>query len=217
MGQPIRVLVVDDQRVVGEALALALAVESDLECVGVVTGVDDALELVVESQPDVVLMDLAMPGVDGIEGTRRVKHARPATAVLVLTGNASPVSLANAAEAGAAGFLQKDASYADILAAIRTPATGQMLVDPATLSALRRRNAQPAGHDAPSVLTPRELAVLELMGEGLDPRAIAERLHVSIHTTRGYVKSILSKLGVHSQLEAVVFAAKSGLLSGFGR
>jgi DNA-binding NarL/FixJ family response regulator len=217
MGQPIRVLVVDDQRVVGEALALAMAVESDLECVGVVTGVEDALALVVEAQPDVVLMDLTMPGVNGIEGTRRVKQARPATAVLVLTGNATPDSLASAAEAGAAGFLQKDASYADILAAVRAPATGQMLVDPSTLSALRRRNAPSTGDDTPSTQTPRDPAPLELMGEGHDPRAIAERLHVSIHTTRGYVKSILSKLGVHSQLEAVVFAAKSGLLSGFGR
>jgi DNA-binding NarL/FixJ family response regulator len=210
------VLIVDDQRTVGEALALAVAVEPDLECVGVATSVEDGLAKLAESDPDVVLMDLSMPSVDGIEGTRRVKETRPETSVIVLTGHATGDSLVRAAEAGAAGFLQKDAAFADIVAAVRTPPVAQMLVDPATLSKLRQRHSHVVATNETSTLTPRELVVLQLMGEGLDPRSIAEQLHVSIHTARGYVKNILSKLGVHSQLEAVVAAARSGLLSGFG-
>lgn len=212
-----RVLIVDDQRLVAEALALAIEVEDDLQCVGVASGVEEALAIVAGTHVDVVLMDLAMPGIDGTEGTRRIKATQPDAAVLVVTGHATAESLVRAAEAGATGFLQKDASFATILAAIRAPHGAQMLIDPATLAGLQSPDADAADDHKQAILTPREFEVLQLMGEGLDPRAIAERLHVSIHTARGYVKNILSKLGVHSQLEAVVVAARAGLLRGFGR
>lgn len=214
----IRVVVVEDQQALAGALQLAIDAQPDLDCVGAVGGVDDALRLVTAQDPDVVLMDIHLPGADGIEGTRRITASHPRVRVLILTADDAPELLAAAAAAGAAGFLAKDSAFPDILAAIRTPTIdGKVLVEGAMLAALFNG----MGPDQPSRaarrrnwarLTERELDVLGLMGEGLDPRAIAERLVVSRHTVRGHVKNILCKLGTHSQLEAVVVATRTGIL-----
>jgi DNA-binding NarL/FixJ family response regulator len=229
------VLVVEDQQALASALEVAIGAQPDLECLGSVGNVDDALEQVARHVPDVVLMDIQLPGSSGIEGTRLIKASHPEVTVLILTADASAIRLAQAAAAGATGFLTKGSSFADILTAIRNPAGGKMVIEGTTLWALidALRDAEPepepepvAGPARPTVvpaqasggqdwarLTAREQEVLALMGEGLDPKAIAEQLVVSLHTARGHVKSVMTKLGAHSQLEAVVVATRSGLLS----
>jgi DNA-binding NarL/FixJ family response regulator len=209
------VLVVEDQQALAGALEIAIDAQPDLDCVAAVGTVEEAISLALTHSPDVVLMDIHLPDVDGIEGTRRIKESHPEVRVLILTGDATPDLLAAATAAGAAGFLAKDSAFPDILAAIRAP-VGKILVEGDTLIALIE-GLRPGGR--PRVdrenrprMTTRELEVLGLMGEGLDPRAIAERLVVSVHTARGHVKNVIMKLGAHSQLEAVVVAARKGLL-----
>jgi len=210
------VLVVEDQKALAGALAVAIDAQPDLVCVGAANSVEEALPLVATTPPDVVLMDIHLPGVDGIEGTRRLKAALPATRILILTADATPDLLTGAATAGAAGFLAKDSPFPDILAAIRSPIEGKILVEGDILSALLEdtRSSRSSEQAASAGLSRREQEVLQLMGEGLDPRAIAGRLVVSPHTARGHVKKIMMKLGAHSQLEAVVTATKIGLLPG---
>src|SRR5690242_14096194 len=223
------VLVVEDQQVLASALEIAIETQPDMDCVGTAATIDAALTKVAEYQPDVVLMDIQLPGADGIEGTRRIKAAYPAVSVLILTAGATPDRLAAAASAGAGGFLAKDGPFADILAAIRNPMPGKMVIEGATLSELFRDIAQrrpehaiprqtpsepaesaeePPAPEA-AKLTAREREVLALMGDGLDPSAIAERLVLSVYTARGHVKNVMMKLGAHTQLEAVVLAIKS--------
>ncbi|MEV5979114.1 response regulator transcription factor [Streptomyces sp. NPDC052114] len=215
----IRVLVVEDQRAMAGALEIAIGAQPDLVCVGAVGTVEEAVPLVAELGPDVVLMDVHLPGADGIEGTRRIRADHPRTRVLLLTADARPRQLVAAASAGAAGFIAKDSAFPAVLAAIRAPAEGPMYIEQSTLdlvvSALGPLlDGSPPGprYDDRAGLTAREREVLQLMGQGLGPRAIAERLVVSPHTARGHVKRVMAKLGAHSQLEAVVIAARSGLL-----
>lgn len=217
-----RVLIVDDHLAFAEAVAIAVDLQADLECVGATPTVEEALRLVEDRKPDVVLMDVYLPGVDGIEGTRRIKEASPATRVLILTGYTELDILTQAATAGASGFLPKESSLQEVVDAIRVPVDDKIVVDSSTLAALieRLRDTERASalqaRDA-SRLTRRELEVLGLMREGLDPQTIASRLGISVHTCRGHVKSVLLKLGAHSQLEAVVIAAREGLLPELSR
>ena len=212
-----RVLIVDDHLAFAEAVAIAVDLQADLECVGATPNVEEALRLIEDRAPDVVLMDVYLPGVDGIEGTRRIKANSPATRVLIITGHTELDILTQAAEAGASGFLPKESSLQEVVDAIRVPVDDKIVMDSSTLAALierlrvtERASAQQARDGAR--LTRRELEVLGLMREGLDPQAIASRLGISVHTCRGHVKSLLLKLGAHSQLEAVVIAAREGLL-----
>lgn len=225
------VLIVEDQQALASALEVAIGTQPDLECLGAAATVDDALGHIARHVPDVVLMDIGLPGDDGIEGTRRIKACYPEVLIFILTAGASASRLAAAAAAGAAGFLTKASSFTDILAAIRNPAAGKMVIEGTTLRALREElgsvelahGGEPTALGAPEVhgpdwsrLTGREREVLALMGDGLDPKAIAQRLVVSVHTARGHVKNVMMKLGAHSQLEAVVVAMRSGLLSSDG-
>jgi DNA-binding NarL/FixJ family response regulator len=224
------VLVVEDQQSFASALEVAIGVQPDLECVGTAGTVDEALTQITRRMPDVVLMNIRLPGTDGIEGTARIRRFYPNVSVLILTAEATPARLAAAAAAGAAGFLAKDTPLPGILAAIKNPTEGKMVVEGTTflelLDNIRHLDkayegaaaiTQPTGRAARAPeqvgLTAREREVLALMGEGLDPRAIAKRLVVSLHTARGHVKSIMMKLGAHSQLEAVVRATRAGLLA----
>lgn len=218
MGSAIGVLVVEDQRALSDALHIAIDAQPDLRCVGVAASVEDAIRLTADSHPDVVLMDIHLPGTDGIEGTRRIKASAPATRVLILTADNAPHLFGDATDAGADGFLAKDSSLPDILAAIRAPADRKINVEGATLAALLRGRRheepppQPGRRSNWARLTEREREVLGLMGEGLDPGTIAERLAMSPHTSRGHVKSVMVKLNAHSQLEAVIVAIRTGLL-----
>ena len=222
------VLVVEDQQSFASALEIAIGVQPDLECAGTAGTVGEALTQMTRRMPDVVLMNIRLPGTDGIDGTARIKTLYPSVSVLILTAEATPARLAAAAAAGASGFLAKDTPLTDILTAIRNPTEGKMVVEGTTflelLNNIRHLDNAYQGAAAftqptqagtvpdQAKLTAREREVLALMGEGLDPRAIAKQLVVSLHTARGHVKSIMTKLGAHSQLEAVVRATRAGLL-----
>ncbi|MGW0822660.1 response regulator [Streptomyces sp. NPDC002845] len=197
----IRVLVVEDQRALADALAIAVGAQPDLECADAVGTVDEALREASRRPPAVVLMDIHLPGRDGIEGTRLLKAAHPTARVVILTADPTPDQLARAVTAGASAFLAKHSAFPDILTAIRTTADGKLLVEESTLTAEDRRG-----------LTRREREVLALLAQGHGPKAIADRLVLSLHTVRGHVKSVLAKLDAHSQLEAVVTATRLGIL-----
>ena len=225
------VLVVEDHQVLASALEVAIDFQPDLDCLGTAATVDDALAQMAARVPDVVLMDIELPGTDGVEGTRLIKAAHPEVTVLVLTRGAAPERLAASASAGAGGVLARDTSFQDVLAAIRCPLPGKVVVEGTILHDLlqhrptatprpRISGEQTAGEQTAGEpvtgdergLTAREFEVLTLMGQGLDPAAIAERLVVSLHTARGHVKNVMMKLGAHTQLEAVVIATRLGLL-----
>jgi DNA-binding NarL/FixJ family response regulator len=208
---PTRVLVVDDHRTFAELLARALDAEPDLTCVGHSLNAEDGISAAIRLAPDIVLMDLQLPDRDGISATSELTSRDPELKVLILTAHASPIEMTRAGTAGASGFLAKDGSLDDVLSALRTARRGSLIL-PAAVLAEFTRPATPARPGPASTLTPRELEVLGLLGKGLDPRGIAKQLGVSLHTCRGYVKSILAKLGVHSQLEAVVLASRAGLI-----
>ncbi len=213
---PVRVLIVDDHRTFGEALALVLEADPRLDCCGVATSVPEALQRLSRDPCDVVIMDVALPGSDGIEGTRRIRSAHPETRVIILTGHVEPSVLAAAVSVGAAAFLPKGGRLADVVEAVLAPPGGSMIIGPQTplpviSEAMRLRGT--AGRTRPrNGLTERELEVLEMLGEGLSPAAIADDLGITMHTCRGHIKSLLAKLHVHSQLEAVVHAWQSGLI-----
>ncbi len=213
----IRVLVVEDQQTLAGALQVAFGAQPDMDCVGAVGTAEEAVVTAAAASPDVVLMDIRLPGADGIEATRQVKAVCPQARVLILTADATPARLAAAAAAGASGFLAKDSPFPAILAAIRAPVDGKILIEQAAMTALvanldRVSAPQDGLRPGQARLTARERQVLTLMGEGLDPQAIAARLVVSRHTARGHVKNILMKLGAHTQLEAVVIATRAGYL-----
>jgi DNA-binding NarL/FixJ family response regulator len=141
-----RVLVVEDQRALADSLRVAIDAEPDLDCIGAVTMAEEALQLAVAQHPDVVLMDIHLPGVDGIEGTKWIKESDPEVRVLILTADADPELFEDATAAGAAGFIAKDSPFNDILTAIRTPAGKKILVGGATFAALfkhRQREEPP--------------------------------------------------------------------------
>jgi DNA-binding NarL/FixJ family response regulator len=209
------VLIVDDHLAFSGAVGIAIDAHDDLACVGAASSVAEAMDSVRRDPPDVVLMDVHLPDGDGIDATEQVLALSPSTRVLILTGHTDVDVLARAASAGACGFLPKESPIGAVIRAIRAARDGQLLVDGTTLAAILGRVrrpgvAEPPG-DAPS-LTRRERDVLGLMGQGLDPHAIAKELGISLHTCRGYQKSIMAKLDAHSQLETVVIATRRGLI-----
>ncbi len=211
-GAPIRVLVVDRHQTFAELLGLALSGQPDLDYVGHAGTGAEAMRLVAELRPDVVLMDVDLPDVEGIVATERLRAEHPATRIVVLTGSTEPSLVGRATAAGASGFLTKNGAVGDVLHAVHTAHGGGMTVSSHLLTGLLR-SAAAAGADAAPAggLTAREHEVLRLMGSGLDARAIARQLGISVHTSRGHVKSVLAKLNAHSQLEAVAVATRRGL------
>jgi DNA-binding NarL/FixJ family response regulator len=206
-----RVLVVDDHHTFAELLAGALDREPDLVTVGRASTGQQAVDMCAQLRPDVVLMDVQLPDIDGFAATAAIVAMQPGVRVLLLTAIVTAAVAARAASSGACGFLAKEGHLEDMLKAIRSSRPGGFAVDPALLIQLSRR--QTAGGLPPSrQLTDRELDVLHLLGDGHDVATISRRLGISSNTCRGHVKSLLSKLDAHSQLEAVVLAVRHGLV-----
>ncbi len=206
-----RVLVVDDHRTFAELLSRALDAEDDLVCVGHAQDSAEAIAAVDRLRPDVVLMDVHLPDRDGISTSAELVRDHPDLKILILTAHASLADVERAAAAGASGFLAKDGSLTEVLNGLRTARRGSLILPDgllARLSAVVEQDRSMLHWN----LTPRELEVLRLLGHGRDPRGIAKELGVTLHTCRGYVKGVLAKLGVHSQLEAVVLATRTGLI-----
>jgi NarL family two-component system response regulator LiaR len=207
---PIRVLLVDDHAVVRSGLSAFLLAFDGLELVGEAGSGEEAVRLCDRLQPDVVLMDLVMPGMDGAQATRAIREKCPAIQVIALTSFKEQELVEGAMEAGAIGYLLKNVSADELAGAIRAAHAGRPTLAPEAAQALIQatREPQKIGFD----LTQREREVLALLVQGLNNPEIAERLVVSRSTAKFHVSSILSKLGVASRTEAVALAVKEGLL-----
>jgi len=212
---PVSVVIVDDHRSFGEALAIALDREPDLRVLDVLADGTDGVRVAIEDEPDVVLIDLRMPGIDGVEATRRIREARSRSDVVVMSDEADDVELARSIRAGARGFVLKAEPLDALIDVIRRAHRGEPLHRPAELNrALKafRERGQQDDDLARRVqrLTPRELEILQALADGLAPDRIAAELGMSKHTLRTHTQNILTKLRVHSKVEAIVAAIRFG-------
>jgi DNA-binding NarL/FixJ family response regulator len=228
----LRIVVADDQRAVREALATVLDAEPGFEVVGLAADGDEAVELARRLSPEVVLMDLRMPNVDGVAATRRLAAELPAVKVVVLTTFADDASILGALEAGALGFLTKDAGREQIALAVRSAAAGQAVLDPLAQASLLRA-ASPVGAGAgtgPAVaiepsgpaaaelapllddLTPREADVLRAIAAGQSNTEIATQLFISEATVKSHINHLFAKIHARSRAEAVRYAYDHGLV-----
>ncbi|QIQ02555.1 response regulator transcription factor [Streptomyces liangshanensis] len=212
--RPLRVVVADDQAAVREPLAAVLGLAEDIDVVAAAADGNGVLDAVAAGPVDVVLMDLRMPVLDGIETTRRLSDEHPGVAVVVLTTFADDDSILAALGAGARGYLTKNAGRQDIVRAIRAAAAGQSVLDRevqdrllATVRARPTASAQPL----PADLTPREREVLTLIGQGLPNRAIAEKLFVSEATVKTHINNLFAKADIRDRPDAVRRAIAAGL------
>jgi DNA-binding NarL/FixJ family response regulator len=215
---------VDDQRVVREGLAMLLGLLPDIEVVGTAADGEEALALAGELRPDVILMDLRMPRVDGVEATRRLRASHPEIKVVVLTTYADDRSVIDALRAGALGYLTKDAGADEIRQALQRVASGQASLDPAVqmhlveaiattaTAATTDATSAPAASQLPDGLTPREVEVLGLIGAGLSNTEIAAQLFVSEATVKSHVNHMLPKIGARDRAQAVGYAYRHGLV-----
>ncbi len=220
---PIRVLIADDQRVVRDGLRMLVGLIDDVEVVGAACDGAEAVRLAEEHRPDVVLMDLRMPGTDGIAATADLRQRLPSTRVLVLTTYADEDAIVPALQAGARGYLTKDASAEQIEAAIRAVHAGQTHLDPAVqerlvTAVLRHAPAAPAGPAGPAPdpkppggLTARETEVLVLLAAGLSNTEIGQRLYLSHATVKTHINRIFAKTGARDRAQAVRYAYQHGL------
>lgn len=207
----IRVLIVDDHEIVREGLQILLSEETSIEVVGQAQTGLQAVTLAHSLQPEVILMDLVMPELDGIEATRRIRQAGLPSQILVLTSFANDQNVREAIEAGAVGYLLKDVLKADLLRAIQMAAQGKPTLHPEVQGYLMRQvNAASTVARLPQ-LTDRELDVLRLVARGYSNKEIAVALHLTEGTVKGYVSAILAKLGVADRTQAALYAVKHGL------
>jgi DNA-binding NarL/FixJ family response regulator len=205
----IRVVIVDDHPMMRSGLAQLLESTDDLEVVGIASDGLEAVELDALHHPDVVMMDISMPGIDGVEATRRIVTARPEAHVVMLTSFAEHERVIAALDAGAIGYLLKDADPSELLRAVRSGALGEAPFSPRAAQALLgRRRAQ---HTAETALTSREREVLALVAEGLANKLIARRLGISEKTVKAHLTSIYNTLGVTDRTQAALWAHQQGL------
>ncbi|MCI3241622.1 response regulator [Streptomyces spinosisporus] len=212
--QRLTVVVADDQAAVREPLAAVLAMSEDIEVVAAAADGAEVLAAVAAAAVDVVLMDLRMPVMDGIEATRRLSEEHPETAVVVLTTFADDDSILAALSAGARGYLTKNAGRQDIIRAIRAAAAGQSVLDREVqdrLLATVRTRPQTPEQSLPADLTPREREVLTLIGQGLPNRAIAQQLFISEATVKTHINNLFAKADIRDRADAVRRALAAGL------
>ncbi|MFD2472691.1 response regulator [Amycolatopsis silviterrae] len=205
--RPITLVVADDQATVREALAVMLDLAEDVDVVATATNGAEAVEAAQQHRPDVVLMDLNMPVLDGAGATARIRETQPETTVLVLTTFDDDASILAALQAGASGYLTKEADRTTILHAVRTAAQGQAVLSPEVQRRLLALAAKPAPRAEPDLgLTAREREILGLIGDGLRNPEIAARLVISEATVKTHINNLFAKAGFHSRADAVRYA-----------
>ncbi len=209
--RPTRVLIVDDHGVVREGLRAYLELEPDIQVVGEAKDGLEAVRRAAELQPDVVLMDLVMPNMDGVDATSRIKEQQPATHIIILTSFLDDERVVPAIRAGATSYLLKDVAAADLARAIRGARAGQAQLHPEVARRLMQQVTSPRKPDAGAQLTDREREVLRLLADGRSNKEIARTLVVSERTVKGHVSNILGKLGLQDRTQAALFAVRNGL------
>lgn len=217
----IRILLADDHALVRRGLEMVLRLEKDFQVVGSASNGAEAVTLAREWVPDIALLDLKMPQMDGIAATREIKRVSPRTRIILLTGVESGTEIAQAVEAGADGYVLKQVEPQELVYAIRTVADGDAYLHPAVtkqlLAQMRRSYARPAPPtrpppSPPPSLTPRELEILQLMATSAANRDIAQQLVISEETVRKHTKNILAKLDQPNRTQAVLYALRLGLI-----
>ena len=216
--EPTRVLVVDDHEVFSDAVAMLLERQPDVRLIGSARNAEEAIRLLegeLDHQPDVVLMDLDLPGLDGIQATRRIRELSPGAKVVVLTALQDPEVIADALAAGACGYVPKTRAVDELMNVVRRAAAGELVMPERdlapVLAQLRNAHARSEGELLLLRLTPRETEILRELAAGETTTKIADQLGISALTVQSHVKSILAKLGVHSKIEAVTLAWRFGL------
>ena len=205
-----RVLIVDDHNTFADLLAMALSSEEDFQCVGTASTGAAALDLATRLRPDIVVMDIQLGAESGLDVARRIRDLLPNSVIVVVSAHRDPNWVVRAAQSGASAFAPKSGSLTEMLSVLRGARNGSMLVAPSLFQQVV--GAMPEPKLPAEKLTAREQDVLVLMGKGVAPTEIARVLNISVNTCRGYVKTIHAKLGVRSQLEAVVKAQRLGLI-----
>ncbi len=220
-GDAIRVLIADDHALFRRGLEMVLQAEPGLELVGQASDGQEAVKLATEVVPDVVLMDIRMPKMTGIEAARRMKETAPSAKIVILTISDEDDDLFEAIRAGASGYLLKDILLDELAGSVRSVHGGQSLINPSMagkllteFATLARRDAEdePAKHAPAPKLTEREMEVLRLVARGMNNRDIAKELFISENTVKNHVRNILEKLQIHSRMEAVMIAVREKLI-----
>jgi two-component system response regulator NreC len=209
-----KILIADDHAIVRAGLRALINVEPGLELVGEAAGGYEAIELVRQTRPDVLVLDLSMPDMDGIAVTRAIKPEMPALHILILTLHEDEALLKEAIKAGAGGYILKRAAESELISAIQTILRGSLYVDPSMVQMLLGGpSANPLSKPVPvEPLTPREKEILKLIVEGYTNRQIGEELTISVRTVEGHRANISDKLGLHSRVELVRYAHEHGLI-----
>lgn len=210
---PVRVLIADDHSVVRQGLRMFLKLDPELEVIGEAANGAEAIQMAKALTPDVVLMDLLMPGTDGIVATQRIRAEVPNTEVLALTSVLEDTSVVSAVQAGAIGYLLKDTSAEQLCKAIKAAALGQVQLAPEAAARLVREVRAP---DNPETLTARETEVLRALATGLTNREIGRALNIGERTVKTHVSHLLSKLGLQSRTQAALYAVRIGLVAESG-
>jgi DNA-binding NarL/FixJ family response regulator len=218
---PLRIVLADDHPLVRDALRRTLDTQPDMDVVGEASDGQEAVELCISLRPDLVLMDVRMPNLDGLEATRQIKKEVPGTIVLILTASDWPYDFSEALKAGAAGYMLKVAPIPETIDAVRKVAAGESPLNQELAAQLLRRLVEdvPKGRRIPEgdllleSLTPREAEMLRLMTRGYTNQQLARNLHISVSTVKKHVRSVISKLGVSDRTQAAVRAVELGLLA----
>lgn len=206
-----RVLIVDDHSSFADLLAMALNTQSDFECVGTAANCATAVDLAIRTQPDIVIMDIQLGAESGLGAMRCIREVLPESVIVVVSAHRDPSWVVKAAQAGASAYAPKSGLLSEMLSVLRGAKKGSMLVAPSVFQHVATKIPRPV--KTSEKMTVRERDVLVLMGKGVAPAEMSRLLNISVNTCRGYVKAIHTKLGVRSQLEAVVKAQRLGLIT----
>lgn len=214
--EPVRVLVVDDQELFRRGLTMLLGVEDGIDVVAEASSAEEGMDAALATAPDVVLLDVRMPELSGIEACRAIKEAVPTAKIVMLTASDEEADLYEAVKSGASGYLLKDSSIEEVAQGIRVVADGQSLISPSMAAKLIdefKTMSRPERSTGPALkLTDRELEVLRLVAKGLSNREVAQRLAISENTVKNHVRNMLEKLQLHSRMEAVMYAVREKIV-----